>query len=90
MSMPKTDVGERKSELVAAIDELDTAISGLRQATDALVERISPLCRTDNPADVGRNVPDSCTQVTQGLRVRISELHIITDILNSAYTRVEI
>lgn len=92
MSIHKADVGERQSELVVVMGELHAAICSLRQATDLLVERIRPLSRTDSAQDSGRNVPvpESCTPVTQALRLEISDLHFITDVLNSAYARVEI
>ena len=90
MSMPKADVGERKSELVAVMDELNSAICALRQVTDSLVDRISPLSRPGSMVEGGRDMPESCTSVTQALRLEISDLHFITDVLNSAYARVEI
>lgn len=90
MSMHKADVCERKAELVAVMDELNAAICALRQVTESLVERISPLSRPGSTAEGARNVPESCTSVTQDLRVEISALHFITDTLNSACARVEI
>lgn len=90
MSIPRIDAAERKTELSVVMDELHTAISALRQATDSLVERISPLSRPGNPVATGSEMPESSTAVTQALRVEISDLHFITDTLNSAYMRVEI
>jgi len=90
MSMPKMDVGERQPELAVVMGELHAAVCALRQATESLVERISPLSRPVPPVDGGRDMPESSTAVTQALRLEISDLHFITDILNSAYARVEI
>ena len=90
MSTPKMNVSERQLELAVVMDELNVAICALRQATESLVERISPLSRPVTPVDGARDMPESCTPVTQALRVEISDLHFITDVLNSAYARVEI
>lgn len=90
MSMPIANMSERQPELAVVMDELRAAICALRQVTESLVERISPLSRTDITPDSARVVHESCTLVTQALRVEISDLHSITDILNSAYARVEI
>ena len=90
MSIHKADVVERQPELAVVMDELNVAICALRQATESLVERISPLSRPVTPSDGARNVPEGSTAVTQALRLEISDLHFITDVLNSAYARVEI
>ena len=90
MSMPKANVVERQPELAVVMGELHAAVCALRQATESLVERISPLSRPGSTAEGARNVPESCTPVTQALRLYISDLHFITDNLNSAYARVEI
>ena len=90
MSMPKMDVGERQPELAVVMDELHAAVCALRQATESLVERISPLSRPGGTIEGARDMPESSTAVTQALRLEISDLHFITDILNSAYARVEI
>ena len=90
MSMPKANVVERQPELAVVMGELHAAICTLRQAAESLVERISPLSRPVTPVDGARDMPESSTAVTQGLRLEISDLHFITDVLNSAYARVEI
>ena len=90
MSIHKADVVERQPELAVVMDELNVAICALRQATESLVERISPLSRPGNMVEGGRDVPESSTAVTQALRLYINDLYFITDILNSAYARVEI
>lgn len=90
MSMPKADVGERQPELAVVMGELHAAVCALRQATESLVERISPLSRPEPPVEGARDMPESSTAVTQALRLEISDLHFITDVLNSAYARVEI
>jgi len=90
MSMPKATVSERQPELAVVMDELSAAVCALRQATESLVERISPLSRPGSMVEGGRDMPESCTPVTKGLRLYINDLYFITDILNSAYARVEI
>ena len=91
MSMPNMDAAAaRKPELAEVMGELHAAVCALRQATDLLVERISPLSRPANPVATGSEMPESCTAVTQDLRVEISDLHYITDLIYSAYMRVEI
>ena len=90
MSMPKANVSERQPELAVVMGELHAAVCALRQATVSLVVRISPLSRPGSTAKGARDMPESSTAVTQALRLEISDLHFITDVLNSAYVRVEI
>ena len=90
MSMLKANVSERQPELAVVMDELNAAVCALRQVTESLVERISPVSRPGGTIEGGRNMPESSTAVTQALRLYINDLYFITDNLHSAYARVEI